>query len=244
MSVGISVRMAILMGLHNEETYLSSDPNPDVIAKAESARRTLVWACFFISSIVIAEVLAPVANGTLSGCFIVSPLYLGNCRILQLNSPLDHDNLYSGPKSPVSLAASDINALLPGSEGEFANGREPTSRAALQDASTPRATENLASVVGSGQSLFASLIQIRHYWGVIFRKVMSSRRDTDPWDPHSDFAETAGKLKGWEHGLPDEYTWNPSLTREYRNVGQEIVSLRLPSMAYQWCLTYRRHTWS
>lgn len=35
------------MGLHMEETYLTSDPTPDVIAKAESARRTLVWAFSF-----------------------------------------------------------------------------------------------------------------------------------------------------------------------------------------------------
>lgn len=40
------------MGLHSEETYLTGDPTPDTVAKAESARRTLVWALFFNHPIV------------------------------------------------------------------------------------------------------------------------------------------------------------------------------------------------
>ena len=41
-NIGISIRMAVLMGLHLEETYTMSNPTPDSIAKAEAARRTLV----------------------------------------------------------------------------------------------------------------------------------------------------------------------------------------------------------
>lgn len=41
-NIGISIRMAILMGLHLEGTYTMNDTTPDSIAKAESARRTLV----------------------------------------------------------------------------------------------------------------------------------------------------------------------------------------------------------
>lgn len=155
----------------------------------------------------------------------MSPLYLGNCRAPLLNSPLGHDNLCSGPRSPVSLAAGDISTLLPGSEGEFADGREPSSRAALHDVSASRASKNLASIIDSDTSFLAPLIQIRHYWGVISRRAMRSARDASPWDPQCDFAEMALKLRRWEHGLPDEYTWNPSLTEGYRNVGQDIVSL-------------------
>lgn len=40
------MRMAILMGLHREETYTISEPVPDAVARAESARRTLVWPVF------------------------------------------------------------------------------------------------------------------------------------------------------------------------------------------------------
>lgn len=161
----------------------------------------------------------------------MSPLYLGNCRSPQLNSPLGHDNLCSGPKSPLCIAAGDISTLLPGSEGEFADGREPSSRAALHDVSASRASKNLASIIDSDTSFLALLIQIRHYWGLISRRVMRSARDARPWDPQSDFAEMARKLKWWEHGLPDAYTWNRTLTKGYRNVGQDIVSLAIHSWA-------------
>lgn len=40
--MGISMRMAALMQLHREETYQLSSPNPELIMRAESARRTLV----------------------------------------------------------------------------------------------------------------------------------------------------------------------------------------------------------
>lgn len=41
-NLGIALRMAILMQLHREETYALDDPTPEMIQKAESARRTLV----------------------------------------------------------------------------------------------------------------------------------------------------------------------------------------------------------
>ena len=68
------------------------------------------------------------------------------------------------------------------------------------------------------------------------------RTDLRPWEPQSDFAEMAGQLKWWEHGLPGEHTWNPSLMRGYRSVGQDVVSLEFP-LAEATRLTYRRHTW-
>ncbi|KAJ4298509.1 hypothetical protein N0V88_003539 [Collariella sp. IMI 366227] len=52
------------------------------------------------------------------------------------------DNLHSGPRAPVLLSASDITALLPSHEHDFANAREPESRAALED--TPPALANPA----------------------------------------------------------------------------------------------------
>lgn len=45
-NIGISIRMAVLMGLHLEGTYTMGDPTPDSTTKAESARRTLVWYLF------------------------------------------------------------------------------------------------------------------------------------------------------------------------------------------------------
>lgn len=40
--MGIATRMATLMMLHREETYQIQSTNPDMIMRAESARRTLV----------------------------------------------------------------------------------------------------------------------------------------------------------------------------------------------------------
>ncbi len=41
-NMGIAMRMAALMQLHREETYQVQNPTPDLIIRAESARRTLV----------------------------------------------------------------------------------------------------------------------------------------------------------------------------------------------------------
>lgn len=159
-------------------------------------------------------------------------LYSESARSWQLlgqianNGLPDYDNLHSGVSSPVTLGASDISTLLPGSEVDFADGREPSTRAALDDTFTPRAPENLAPIVECDRSLFASLIQIRHCWGVISRRVMSSKADTNPWDPESGFAEMAGKLKWWEQRLPDEHMWNPALLKRYRSTGLDVVSPR------------------
>lgn len=40
--MGIALRMAILMQLHREETYHISNPTPELVIRAESARRTIV----------------------------------------------------------------------------------------------------------------------------------------------------------------------------------------------------------
>ena len=40
--MGIAMRMAALMQLHREETYQVQSTSPDLIIRAESARRTLV----------------------------------------------------------------------------------------------------------------------------------------------------------------------------------------------------------
>ena len=40
--MAISIRMATLMQLHREETYVLQNPTRELIIRAESARRTLV----------------------------------------------------------------------------------------------------------------------------------------------------------------------------------------------------------
>ena len=152
------------------------------------------------------------------------------CFLPALGSPTntrpDHDNLRPEPNSPASLLASDITTLLPCSEGDFADRREPSYRTALDDA--PRTTESPGPIPDPGRSLFASLVKIRHYWGIIARGAMSSKMDLHPWEPQSDFAKMVSQLKWWEHGLSAEHTWNPASLRSYRSVGQDVVSLGFP----------------
>jgi len=124
----------------------------------------------------------------------------------------------------VSLSASDITTLLPSDEESFATGREPESRAALED--TPPAHDNPSLLADPNRSLFASLIQIHYYWGSIARRAMNRRKSSQqPWDPRSEFTTMATKLKLWEEGLPRDHTWSPYLLKGYKAEAQDLVSL-------------------
>lgn len=135
------------------------------------------------------------------------------------------DQLHSGPYSPVSLAASDITTLLPCDESDFALGREPQSRAALQD--TPPAVENPGLICDLHRSLFASLLQAHHFWGIVRRRAVNLARSSAPWDPTSKFALMDNQLRDWEHGLPHEHVWNSFALKRYQAEGQELVRFRL-----------------
>lgn len=134
------------------------------------------------------------------------------------------DQLHSGPYSPVSLAASDITALLPSDEADFAAGREPPSRAAVED--TPPAIDNPALITDPRRSLFASLIQAHHFWGIVGRRAVAFAKSQRPWDPTSRFALMVKKLNGWEQGLPREHLWSDAAFKGYKSEGQDLVSLR------------------
>jgi hypothetical protein len=131
------------------------------------------------------------------------------------------DNLHSGPRSPVLLSASDITALLPSNEQDFANAREPKSRAALEG--TPPALENPALVADQGRSLFATLIQAHHYWGAIYRRAINNNRSLRPWEPDSEYAVMERRLDEWEGGLPNDYRWSSLLLKGYKHEGQDLV---------------------
>lgn len=133
------------------------------------------------------------------------------------------DQLHSGPYSPVSLAAADITALLPCDEADFAAGREPPSRAAVED--TPPAIENPMLITDPGRSLFASLIQAHHFWGIVGRRAVGFAKSQRPWDPTSKFALMVKKLGDWEQGLPSEHLWSDFTLKRYKSEGQDLVSL-------------------
>ncbi|KAF7550777.1 hypothetical protein G7Z17_g5474 [Cylindrodendrum hubeiense] len=179
-NMGVSMRMASLMRLHREETYQIQNPSPEVIMRAEAARRTL-W---------------------------------------MLHS---QDQLHSSPYSPVSLAASDITTLLPCDEQDFAAGRQPRSRAALEG--TPPANENPALIFDPNRSLFASMVQAHHFWGLVSRRAVNFARSDSPWDPNSEVALIIKKLRDWEQGLPQEHQWSPYFFKEYKSDGQDLAYL-------------------
>ena len=140
------------------------------------------------------------------------------------------DQLRSGPYSPVSLAAADITALLPCDEADFATGHQPPSRAALEE--TPPAIDDPALISDPNRSLFASLIQAHHFWGIISRRAVSLAKCSTPWEPASKFSLVVSKLRDWEHKLPREHSWNIFTLKGYKSEGQDLVSSLKPSYPY------------
>ncbi|KAM6533143.1 hypothetical protein FALCPG4_006159 [Fusarium falciforme] len=133
------------------------------------------------------------------------------------------DQLHSGPYSPVSLAASDITALLPCDEHDFAIGREPPSRAAVEG--TPPAIENPALIFDPNRSLFASLIQAHHFWGIVSRRAVKFARSSRPWEANSEFACVVKKLHEWENALPQDHLWSAHTLKKYKANGQDLAYL-------------------
>lgn len=131
------------------------------------------------------------------------------------------DNLHSGPQSPVLLSASDITALLPSNESDFAGARAPKSRAALEG--TPPALENPALIADQGRSLFAALIQVHNYWGAICRRAINNNRCPRPWEQDSEFAQMERRLAEWENGLPNECRWSDLLLKGHKQEGLDLV---------------------
>ncbi|PHH80997.1 hypothetical protein CDD83_3655 [Cordyceps sp. RAO-2017] len=148
------------------------------------------------------------------------------------------DSLHSGPLSPVSLAAADITALLPCNEEDFAHGREPRSRAALEG--TPPAVDNPSLIRDPNRSLFATLMQIHNFWGIVGRRAVSYSKSSRPWDPSSEFSQMAGKLNRWEQDLPHEHMWSNFLLKGYKAEGQDLAYLCVTMMTRLCNIVLRR----
>lgn len=131
------------------------------------------------------------------------------------------DNLHSGPESPISLVASDITALLPCNEEDFANGVEPRSRAALE--ATPPAIDDPRLITDQGRSLFATLVQSHSLWGAISRRAVSHGKSECPWEPDSEYAKMELRLRVWETGLPQVHRWSNELLKGYKADGKDLV---------------------
>ncbi|KAF5634727.1 general repressor of transcription [Fusarium tjaetaba] len=133
------------------------------------------------------------------------------------------DQLHSCSSSPISLAASDIDALLPCDEEDFANGREPPSRAALEG--TPRAIKDPSLVNDPNRSLFGTLIQAHGFWGVVTRDAVNYTPHSYLWDTESKFVKVSAKLDQWERSLPPNHQWSMARLSEYKAKEQDLAYL-------------------
>ncbi|KAF4124474.1 Fungal specific transcription factor domain [Geosmithia morbida] len=138
------------------------------------------------------------------------------------------DSIHSGPFYPVSLAASDITALLPSDEADFAAGRLPGRRAALAD--TLPAIKSPSLLNDPDRSLFASFIQIHYFWGTVSRRAISYSRSSCPWDPGSHSAQMMDMLSNWEASLPIEHRWSAAMLQKHKSESQDLGYLSITMM--------------
>lgn len=132
-----------------------------------------------------------------------------------------HDNLSSSPFLPASLSASDITALLPCDEADFAFGRLPRSRDSLSDPSSVTHHPSVAS--SPNRSLFASLIQAHHMWRWLGGHASRSSPSSAPWDTKSETFQGISKLIQWEESLPEQHVWSKSSYHEHKSQGLDQV---------------------
>ncbi|KAF1809996.1 hypothetical protein P152DRAFT_145483 [Eremomyces bilateralis CBS 781.70] len=187
-NMGIAVRMAGLLRLHREETYiLPQGASADEVVNKERARRTF-W-------------------------------------VIQ-----NHDNLYTQQHLPVSFAKSDITTLLPGEENDFAFGRVPPERAALEGTSPAQRKRSLTSL--PTRSLFATLIQAHDLWGMIARDAYgdthdSPTLDSNPWEPNCHYQRISETLRDWEDNIPVQHRWSAWNLRGYKAEHVDLAYLSI-----------------
>lgn len=113
-------------------------------------------------------------------------------------------NLFSGEKSPVPFALSDITALLPCEESEFTFGYISNPRAALPGSHA--AIQNPELVNCQTRSLFATLIQAHSLWGRVARgacieEQRPTRATSSIWETASEYSLLESSLTRREAGL-------------------------------------------
>lgn len=182
MHMGIAVRMAGILRLHQEDAYnVPAGASADEVVSSEVARRTF-WVI------------------------------------------ISQESLHSGAMTPASFSLSDITALLPCDEGDFAFGIIPKERAALSGTLAAKYDESLTWL--PSRSLFATLIQAHTLWGQCARA--STRNGNEgplraPWQPSSRFAELSFALQQWEENTPQRHRWSLWNLRGYRSEKLDLV---------------------
>ncbi|TVY39357.1 hypothetical protein LOCC1_G004298 [Lachnellula occidentalis] len=124
------------------------------------------------------------------------------------------DHLYSEHNAAVSFPLTDITALLPSDETDFAYGAIPQQRAALQGTQAALKNPELCSL--QSRSPFATLIEAHSHWGEIARRAgrasRSERERADekvkPWERASEYSQVTKTLKDWEEHVPTRHRWS------------------------------------
>ncbi|RDW91689.1 hypothetical protein BP5796_02854 [Coleophoma crateriformis] len=124
------------------------------------------------------------------------------------------DHLYSEHNAAVSFPPSDITALLPSDEIDFAYGTVPRERAALGNTQAAIKDPTLVSLLS--RSPFATLIQAHTHWGEIARCAgRASKREREkadekvkPWESKSEYSQLTIMLKEWEEKVPERHRWS------------------------------------
>ncbi|KAH6651822.1 hypothetical protein BKA67DRAFT_537674 [Truncatella angustata] len=133
------------------------------------------------------------------------------------------DNLHSGPYKPFSLAPSDITALLPCDEEEFKNAIVPPSRAALEG--TPPAIQNPQLTTLRPRSLFATLIQTHHLWGIIARRALAKEKSSKPGSNNSEYSRMATILRRFEDNLFGDHRFGIKSLKGHRQDNEDLAFL-------------------
>lgn len=124
------------------------------------------------------------------------------------------DHLYSEHNAAVSFPLTDITALLPSAEQDFAYGCISEQRAALGGTQVGKEHPDLCSL--QTRSPFATLIQAHSHWGDIARIAgRASRREREkadakikPWQRNSEYSHLTRGLKEWEDLVPSRHKWS------------------------------------
>ncbi|KAI1870867.1 uncharacterized protein JN550_005013 [Neoarthrinium moseri] len=133
------------------------------------------------------------------------------------------DNLHSGPYKPVSLASSDITALLPCDEEDFKNAVVPHSRAALEG--TIPATHHPHLTTLRPRSLFATLIQTHHLWGIVARRAVANEKSSKPGNDSSDYSRMAARLRYFEDNLFQDHKFGIKSLKGHRQDNEDLAFL-------------------
>lgn len=138
-----------------------------------------------------------------------------------------YNNLLSGLSSPVSISYSDISALLPCTEHEFAFGNLVNPRVPL--AETLPALKDPSLAHSATRSLFATLLQTHNLWGQVARVVGTDTGQELPDDEvklsREEYARLSTALDDFERNTPPHHCWSIWNLRGFKAKGLDLAYL-------------------